>query len=152
MQFYNNYFNINNSLFSKIGFVVLSSFHIITSAQQNNSHNYDFDKSVQSCNENIGNIKNINDLFSNLELLDLKCFNKVSNFNPSLVEGYLNQENMLKIAQKAKELLETKDVTVSEAASLAGFNSPSNFTKVFSEKYGITPSQFQRTKPNATNE
>ena len=37
----NNYFNINNSLFSKIGFVVVSSFHIITSAQQNNSHNYE---------------------------------------------------------------------------------------------------------------
>lgn len=54
--------------------------------------------------------------------------------------------------EKAKELLETKDVTVSEAASQTGFNSPSNFTKVFSEKYGITPSQFQRTKPNATNE
>ena len=107
-----NYFNINNSLFSKIGFVVLSGFHIITSAQQNNSHNYDFDKSVQSCNENIGNIKNINDLFSNLELLDLKCFNKVSNFNPSLVEGYLNQENMLKIAQKAKELLENRYSTI----------------------------------------
>jgi len=52
--------------------------------------------------------------------------------------------------EKAKELLETKDVTVSEAACQTGFNSPSNFTKVFSEKYGITPSQFQRTKPNAT--
>jgi AraC-like DNA-binding protein len=54
--------------------------------------------------------------------------------------------------EKAKELLETKDVTVSEAAYQTGFNSPSNFTKVFSEKYGITPSQFQRIKPNATNE
>ncbi len=53
---------------------------------------------------------------------------------------------------KAKELLETKDVTVSEVAYQTGFNSPSNFAKVFSEKYGITPSQFQRTKPNATNE
>lgn len=53
--------------------------------------------------------------------------------------------------EKAKELLETKDVTVSEAASQTGFNSPSNFTKVFSEKYGVTPSQFQRTNPNATN-
>lgn len=54
--------------------------------------------------------------------------------------------------EKAKELLETKDVTVSEAASQTGFNSPSNFTKVFTEKYGITPSQFRRPKPNATNE
>ncbi len=53
---------------------------------------------------------------------------------------------------KAKELLETTHITVSEAAYQTGFNSPSNFTKVFSEKYGITPSQFRRPKPNATNE
>ena len=54
--------------------------------------------------------------------------------------------------EKAKELLETGDVSISEAAFKTGFNSPSNFTKVFGEKYGITPSQFLRTKRNATNE
>lgn len=54
--------------------------------------------------------------------------------------------------ERAKELLETKDVTISEVAFQTGFNSPSNFTKVFTEKYGITPSQFRRPKPNATNE
>ncbi len=54
--------------------------------------------------------------------------------------------------EKAKELLETSDVSVSEAAFQTGFNSPSNFTKVFIEKYGITPSQFRRPKRNATNE
>jgi AraC-like DNA-binding protein len=54
--------------------------------------------------------------------------------------------------EKAKELLETSDITVSEAAYKTGFNSPSNFTKVFSEKYGITPSQFRRPKRDATNE
>ena len=54
--------------------------------------------------------------------------------------------------EKAKELLETPDVSVSEAAFQTGFNSPSNFTKVFTEKYGITPSQFRRTRQNATNE
>lgn len=54
--------------------------------------------------------------------------------------------------EKAKELLETSDITVSEAAYKTGFNSPSNFTKVFSEKYGITPSQFRRPKRDATNQ
>ena len=54
--------------------------------------------------------------------------------------------------QKAKELLETSDVSISEAAFQTGFNSPSNFTKEFNEKYGITPSQFRRAKPDATNE
>lgn len=55
--------------------------------------------------------------------------------------------------EKAKELLETSDIAVSEVAHKTGFNSPSNFTKVFSEKYGITPSQFRRPKrDDATNE
>lgn len=54
--------------------------------------------------------------------------------------------------EKAKELLETSDIPVSEAAYKTGFNSPSNFAKVFSEKYGITPSQFRRSKGDATNE
>lgn len=54
--------------------------------------------------------------------------------------------------EKAKELLETSDICISEAAFQTGFNSPSNFTKVFIEKYGITPSQFRRPRRNATNE
>lgn len=54
--------------------------------------------------------------------------------------------------EKAKELLETTDVCISEVAFQTGFNSPSNFTKVFSEKYGLTPSQFRLPKRNATNE
>ncbi len=54
--------------------------------------------------------------------------------------------------EKAKELLETTDASVSKIAFQTGFNSPSNFTKVFCEKYGITPSQFRRPKQDATNE
>jgi AraC-like DNA-binding protein len=53
--------------------------------------------------------------------------------------------------EKAKELLETTDMSVSEAAFKTGFGTPSNFSKVFFEKYGITPSQFRRINPNATN-
>lgn len=48
--------------------------------------------------------------------------------------------------QKAKEMLET-DVTVSEVAYENGFGTLSNFTKVFREKYGITPSQWRQTRP-----
>lgn len=54
--------------------------------------------------------------------------------------------------EKAKELLETTDMAVSEVAYKTGFNTPSNFTKVFSEKYGITPSQLRHPKRDATNE
>lgn len=54
--------------------------------------------------------------------------------------------------QKAKELLENEDLSVSEAAYKTGFQTPSHFTKVFIEKYGIRPSLFRRPKPSVTNE
>ncbi len=53
--------------------------------------------------------------------------------------------------EKAKELLETTELSVSETAFRTGFGTPSNFSKVFAEKYGITPSQFRRINLNATN-
>jgi AraC-like DNA-binding protein len=54
--------------------------------------------------------------------------------------------------EKAKQLLQTSDLSISEAAYKTGFGTASNFTKVFSEKYGITPSQFRKINSNATNE
>lgn len=53
--------------------------------------------------------------------------------------------------QKAKELLETTELTVSEVAFKCGFTTPSHFTKVFQRQYGLLPSLFQRSR-RATNE
>lgn len=52
---------------------------------------------------------------------------------------------------RAKQFLETSDLTVSEAAFRTGFSNPSHFTKVFNEKYGIAPSKFRKDHINATN-
>lgn len=54
--------------------------------------------------------------------------------------------------QKAKELLETTDCTVSEITFKTGFQSVSHFTKVFKKQYGIVPSVFRQTGKVATNE
>ncbi|MEI7526717.1 MAG: helix-turn-helix domain-containing protein [Mariniphaga sp.] len=54
--------------------------------------------------------------------------------------------------QKAKELLETADLTVSEIAFKTGFQSVSHFTKIFKKQYGIPPTVFRRTNTPATNE
>jgi len=53
--------------------------------------------------------------------------------------------------EKAKEFLQTTELSVSEVSFKTGFGTPSNFSKVFTEKYGITPSQFRRINQNATN-
>ncbi|MBC7889706.1 MAG: AraC family transcriptional regulator [Ferruginibacter sp.] len=54
--------------------------------------------------------------------------------------------------QKAKELLETTDCTISEIAFKTGFQTVSHFTKSFKKQYGILPSGFRRTSITATNE
>lgn len=54
--------------------------------------------------------------------------------------------------QRAKELLETEDLTVSEAAFRTGFQNLSHFTNIFHKKYGILPSAFRQNHKCATNE
>jgi AraC-like DNA-binding protein len=54
--------------------------------------------------------------------------------------------------QRAKELLETTDLTVSEVAFKAGFQTLSHFTNIFQKQYGILPSVLSRSNKTATNE
>lgn len=54
--------------------------------------------------------------------------------------------------QKAKELLETKDITVGETAFKTGFQTQSHFTKAFTEAFGFRPSTIRRKNLPATNE
>ena len=62
--------------------------------------------------------------------------------------------NYIKIIrlQKAKELLETTDLTVGEVAFKTGFQTLSHFTHIFQKQYGILPSVFRRSNNPATNE
>lgn len=62
--------------------------------------------------------------------------------------------NYIKIMrlQRAKELLETTDMTVSEVVFKTGFQTLSHFTNIFQKQYGILPSVFRRNNNFATNE
>jgi AraC-like DNA-binding protein len=62
--------------------------------------------------------------------------------------------NYIKIIrlQRAKELLETTDLTVGEVAFKTGFQTLSHFTNIFQKQYGILPSVFRRSNNSATNE
>ena len=62
--------------------------------------------------------------------------------------------NYIKILrlQRAKELLETTDLTVSEVVFKTGFQTLSHFTNIFRKQYGILPSVFRRSTKSATNE
>lgn len=54
--------------------------------------------------------------------------------------------------QRAKDLLETRDMTVSEVAFQTGFQNGSHFTKVFQKQFGVLPSVYRRSSKPATNE
>jgi len=43
--------------------------------------------------------------------------------------------------QNAKKLLKTTELTISEIAYDTGFNDPNHFSRVYKEKYGVTPSE-----------
>ena len=63
-----------------------------------------------------------------------------------------NHIKMMRL-QKAKELLETTDSTVSEITFKTGFQAVSHFTKIFKQQYGIPPSVYrQNNNGHATNE
>ena len=58
----------------------------------------------------------------------------------------------LKRLQRAKELLETTDCTISQITFQTVFQTVSHFTKVFKKQYGIPPSIFRHSGNAATNE
>lgn len=54
--------------------------------------------------------------------------------------------------QKAKELLETTDISVGDAAFKTGFQTQSHFTKAFLEMFGFLPSAIRRKNRTGTKE
>jgi len=58
----------------------------------------------------------------------------------------------IKRLQRAKELLETTDLTVGEVVFKTGFQTLSHFTHIFQKQYGILPSVFRRSNNSSTKE
>ena len=54
--------------------------------------------------------------------------------------------------QRAKELLETTDISVGDAAYKTGFQTQSHFTKAFTETFGFLPSSIRRKNSSETKE
>jgi two-component system response regulator YesN len=48
--------------------------------------------------------------------------------------------------ERAKKLLENNTLTVSEIALGCGFSDQSYFSKVFSSKYGISPTDYRKER------
>ena len=81
--------------------------------------------------------KTIEALEKKLAMSQMQLYRKLkalTNLTPSL---YIRSVRL----EKAMELLKTTDLNVSEIAYDVGFNTPAYFSRAFSERYGVAPSQ-----------
>ena len=76
-----------------------------------------------------------------------QLFRKLKPIIRQSASGYIRSLRL----QKAKEMLETTEYRISEVAYMTGFETPSNFTKVFVKTFGMKPSAISRYKPTETN-
>ena len=90
--------------------------------------------------ENIND--NINNSFLNSEFLaklmrmsDTQLYRKLKALTGKSTAIFIRHIRL----QKAKELLETTDLNISEIAYDTGFNDPAYFSRVFKEEYGVSP-------------
>lgn len=68
-----------------------------------------------------------------------KIFKETTDVNLS---GYITDVRM----QKAAELLETTDLKVNEVMRKVGYQKSQHFSRLFKEKYGVTPKEYRTSK------
>ena len=66
-----------------------------------------------------------------------QLYRKFKSLTDKTLNEYLRSLRLL----KAKELLRTSDINVSEAAYKTGFKNLSHFSRVFTEEFGMNPSE-----------
>ncbi len=123
---------------------------LITTLEQSQPHEAAFMQKINTIikvnleNENFDS----NALCKAMSLSRTQLFRRVKSL---IKQAPANHIKIMRL-QRAKELLETTDCTVSEIAFKTGFQALSHFTKVFKKQYGVLPSVFRRVNTSATSE
>jgi AraC-like DNA-binding protein len=94
-------------------------------------------------NENFGT----DDICKAMFLSRTQLFRKMKSLVNHAPANYIRSIRL----QKAREMLETTNFTISEVAYKSGFQSINNFNKVFKRMYGIPPSIYRCKNSSATN-
>jgi len=98
-------------------------------------------KVIQFINEDIGNATfGAGDLADKLHLSESQIYRKLKAITDKSTAVFIRSIRL----QKAKELIETTDKTISEIAYETGFNDPSWFSRAFKEEFGIAPSDISK--------
>lgn len=99
--------------------------------------------------ENMSNVQfDVNRLAELMNMSRTQLFRRLKPIIRQSASGYIRSLRL----QKAKEMLETTEHRVSEVAYLTGFETPSNFTKVFVKTFGMKPSAISRYKASEPSE
>ena len=98
-------------------------------------------KVIQFINEDISNSTfGSGDLADKLHLSESQIYRKLKAITDKSTAVFIRSIRL----QKAKELIETTDKTISEIAYETGFNDPSWFSRAFKEEFGVAPSDISK--------
>lgn len=84
----------------------------------------------------------VNLLADAIHLSRSQLFRKLRSITGESPSGYIRKFRL----EKARNLLQNEYVTVAEVSFLVGFNSPSYFSKCFSDQFGTSPGMYTRSK------
>jgi len=98
-------------------------------------------KVIQFINEDISNSAfGSGDLADKLHLSESQVYRKLKAITDTSTAVFIRSIRL----QKAKELIQTTDKTISEIAYETGFNDPSWFSRAFKEEFGFPPSDVSK--------
>ncbi|MCX2681756.1 substrate-binding domain-containing protein [Galbibacter sp. EGI 63066] len=83
----------------------------------------------------------VEDLASQLNLSRVQLYRKVKALLGISVSDYINNIKL----EKAKEMLKTSGLNISEIAYAIGFSSPNYFSTAFKNKYGLSPKEYKQS-------
>lgn len=122
-----------------------------------NKYNILLKNTIKSKSESdlVSNIKQIieNYYYQDFDLDDIS--NRLSQSKSTICHEFkkntgmsIIQYRIKKQLEESQNLLSITDMSISQIASLVGFDSTSYFTKIFKQKYGITPKEFKKRLTN----
>lgn len=95
---------------------------------------------IQYLNRNFSKKISIKELCDSVGYSKSTVISTFKNEYGTTINAYLNELRL----SKARKMLKNNSVSVNEIALLCGFSDQSYFSKVFSAKYGITPSDYRK--------
>lgn len=99
-------------------------------------------KVSNSIEENLGNLPTIDEIANHNFISESKLQKLFKNFYNCSVNDFTRKKRM----QQARALLENTEKSISEIADELGIRSNSYFSKIFKERYGVTPSDYRGSR------